>query len=320
MTIKRPAYLCHQTGFLSAQLKEIMSRASPCILCPRHCRVNRSEGKTGFCGTGLNPVIASYGPHHGEEEPLSGIHGSGTVFFSGCTMRCSFCQNYEISRGYRRIQVTEEDLADIFLRLQGLGCHNINLVTPTHLLPGIIGALIRAIDAGLCIPLVYNTGGYEDPETLRLLDGIVDIYLPDLKFAEDRTGQIVAETMNYPTYAYAAIREMHRQVGELQVENGIATRGLLIRHLILPGLAEESKQIMWFIAAEVSKNTWVHIMDQYYPAGDVMQSCVSLYPSLTRRVTQTEVEQVCKAAAGYGLFRGFSHPNNDDILNLTSPI
>ncbi|MBN1166386.1 MAG: radical SAM protein [Methanospirillaceae archaeon] len=305
MSIRRPVYLCHQPGFLSAQLKEIVSRASPCILCPRHCRVNRSIGKIGFCATGLNPVIASYGPHHGEEEPLSGIHGSGTVFFSGCTMRCTFCQNYEISRGYQGTQVTEEELAEIFLKLQGLGCHNINLVTPTHQLPAIIGALIRAIDAGLCIPLVYNTGGYDDEKTLRLLDGIVDIYMPDLKFAEDETGQIIAETMNYPTFAYAAIREMHRQVGDLRLRHGIATRGLLVRHLILPGLAEESKEILRFIAEEVSKNTWVNIMDQYYPAGDIVQSCPSLYPSLTRRVTQNEVELVCKTATGYGLSRGF---------------
>ena len=300
------AYLREPGEFLQARLEEIQSRASPCVLCPRHCRVNRMKGEIGFCKTGLDPVIASFGPHHGEEEPISGISGSGTVFFTGCTMRCTFCQNYDISRGYSGYWVTVKDLAEIFIRLQSLGCHNINLVTPTHQLPSIIGALIQAIDNGLHIPLVYNTGGYDDPETLHLLDGIIDIYMPDLKFSADNTGRILANTPGYPDRAKAAIFEMHHQVGDLQMEQGIATRGLLIRYLILPGLIDECREIFRFIAEEISKNTWVNIMDQYYPAGNILKACPEEYPSLCRRVSHKEVMVAGQIASGYGLSRGFS--------------
>lgn len=276
------------------------------MLCPRHCMADRTTGKFGFCKTGHAPAIASFGPHHGEEEPISGTFGSGTVFFSGCTMQCIFCQNSDISRGYAGYPVSVPDLAGIFIRLQELGCHNINLVTPTHQLPAIMGALIRAIDNGLCIPLVYNTSGYEDTETLRLLDGIIDIYMPDLKFSDDKRGQILAKTPGYPGYAKAAILEMHRQVGDLTIDGGIATRGLLIRYLILPGFSDEYEQVFSFIAEKVSKNTWVNIMDQYYPAGDITGKCPPEYPALCRRVSQNEVRLACDIASGYGLYRGFT--------------
>lgn len=301
-----PVYLGKSREFLLTRLEEIHHRASPCILCPRKCRVDRSAGDVGFCKTGQAPVIASFGPHHGEEEPISGISGSGTVFFTGCTMRCTFCQNFDISRGKSGYQITVKELAEIFIRLQLLGCHNINLVTPTHQLPAIIEALIHAIDYGLHIPLVYNTGGFDDSATLHLLEGIVDIYMPDYKFSEDTTGRILAGAPGYPEWAKAAILEMHHQVGDLRLEQGIATRGLLIRYLILPGLTDECKEIFRFIAEEVSKNTWINIMDQYYPAGNILKECPTDYPSLCRRVNHDEVKQVCQIATGYGLSRGFT--------------
>lgn len=303
--IDKPIYLRQSGEFLLTRLEEIQKRASPCMLCPRHCMANRSAGEVGFCKTGLAPNIASFGPHHGEEEPISGISGSGTVFFTGCTMRCVFCQNYDISRGNCGYQVSVGELAEIFISLQSLGCHNINLVTPTHQLPSIIGALIRAIDNGLCIPLVYNTGGYEDLATLRLLDGIIDIYMPDFKFSNEKSGLILAKTPGYPEYIKAAILKMHRQVGDLQLDNGIAIRGLLVRYLILPGLSDECKPIFRFIAEEVSKNTWINIMDQYYPVGDIKKGCSDEYPTLCRRVNQQEVRLAYKIASGYGLSRGF---------------
>jgi putative pyruvate formate lyase activating enzyme len=300
-----PVYLRKPGEFLLARLEAIQKRTSPCMLCPRHCKVKRIQGETGFCKTGLDPVIASFGPHHGEEEPISGTNGSGTIFFSGCTMQCTFCQNYEISRGFSGYQISVEDLAEIFIRLQSLGCHNINLVTPTHQLPSIIRALIRAIDKGLHIPLVYNTGGYEDPETMHLLDGIIDIFMPDFKFSGEKTGHTLAGTPEYPEYAKAALLEMHTQVGDLQLEHGIATRGLLVRYLILPGLTGECREIFRFIAEDVSKNTWINIMDQYYPAGNIQEESPDDYPSLCRRVNHEEVMLACQIASGYGLKRGF---------------
>ncbi len=301
-----PAYLNLPGEVLKQRFEEIRHRASPCILCPRHCRVHRMEGEKGFCKTGILPIISSYGPHHGEEEPISGKHGSGTIFFTHCTMQCIFCQNLEISRGFSGQEIPVETLAEIYIRLQDLGCHNINLVTPSHQLPAILEALILAIEKGLHIPLVYNTGGYDDPITLRLLDGIIDIYMPDFKFSDPAIGKILAGVPDYPEQVKSAIREMHNQVGDLQIEGGIAVRGLLIRYLILPGFVDECTGIFRFIAEDISRNTWVNIMDQYHPAGDVREYCPENFPSLQRRILNSEVKTAYQIAAGFGLSRGFT--------------
>ena len=301
-----PVYLQRSKQFLINRLEKLRKMASPCKLCPRHCKVDRSIGSVGFCNTGMLPEIASFGPHHGEEEPISGRSGSGTVFFTGCNMQCLFCQNFEISRGYSGHKITAEELAEIFMQLQAIGCHNINLVTPTHQLPAIIEALIIAMDIGLHIPIVYNTGGYEDRDTLKLLDGIIDIYMPDFKYSENITGFVLANTPDYPERVKASILEMHSQVGDLKIVNGIAVRGLLIRYLVLPGLIKEGIEIFRFIAEEVSRDTWINIMDQYRPAGDILKMCPDEYSSLCRRLNGKEYLYACQIASGYGLSRGFT--------------
>jgi len=215
-----------------------------------------------------------------------------------------FCQNYEISHERMGSEITKQDLANIYLHLQGQGCHNINLVTPTHLLPAILEALLIASDTGLHIPIVYNTGGYEDPDTLQLLEGIIDIYMPDFKFADEQTGKILAHTSDYPQICKAALSEMHRQVGDLTLENGIATHGLLIRHLLLPGRSEETEKIIRFIADQISPNTWLNIMDQYRPAGDIRRSCPKEYSDHLRRVSPEEVARAIRIAKERGLIRG----------------
>jgi putative pyruvate formate lyase activating enzyme len=231
--------------------------------------VNRLEGETGRCGTADKAVIASYSPHFGEEQPLVGTHGSGTIFLSGCSLGCCFCQNYEISHhpsaGHR---VDADSLAAIMLDLQSRGCHNINFVTPSHVVPQILAALIPAYENGLRLPLVYNSSGYDSLSTLELLDGLIDIYMPDLKFWENETGRKYADAPDYPDISRAAVREMHRQVGDLQIDqDGIARQGLLIRHLLMPGGLEETKAILEFIARHISTDTYVNVMDQYRPCG-----------------------------------------------------
>jgi len=219
-------------------------------------------------------------------------------------MGCKFCQNYEISHDQTGYRLTEEALAEVFLKLQDKGCHNINLVTPTHQLPAILEALLIAMDAGLEIPIVYNTGGYDDPDTLRLLEGIIDIYMPDFKFADEETGRILAHTPDYPRICKEALCEMHRQVGDLTLENGIAIHGLLIRHLLLPGRGDESELIIRFIAENISPHTWVNIMDQYRPAGDIRRTCPDEYSDLLRRVSEDEVTRAIRIAQECGLIRG----------------
>jgi putative pyruvate formate lyase activating enzyme len=266
--------------------------------------VLRKKGDLGFCRTGTHPHIASYGPHFGEEGPISGTRGSGTVFFTGCTMGCRFCQNYEISHDRVGQEITVHDLADIFLHLQERGCHNINLVTPTHQVPAILEALLIAIKGDLQIPIVYNTSGYESPGTLSLLEGIIDIYMPDFKFADEETGKNLSCTTNYPRICEEALREMHRQAGDLTLEDGIAIRGLLIRHLVLPGRTSESEKIIKFIAEQISRDTWLNIMDQYRPAGEIRKTCPDGYADMLRRVSDKEFVHVRKVAEKYGLVRG----------------
>ncbi len=222
-------------------------------------------------------------------------------------MGCIFCQNYEISHERKGYELTEQDLANIYLHLQAQGCHNINLVTPTHQLPAILSALLIAADAGLHIPIVYNTGGYEDTDTLRLLDGIIDIYMPDFKYADEEAAQILACTPHYPDLCKAALREMHHQVGDLTLTNGIATRGLLIRHLLLPGRGEETERIIQFIAEYISPHTWLNIMDQYRPAGTIRRACPDGYEELRRPITVEERAAAIRIAKRYGLVRGLEY-------------
>ena len=271
------------------QLKELLGE---CRLCPRECRAERLEGERGRCGAGEAVEISGYGPHFGEEPPLVGEGGSGTIFFSFCSLRCVFCQNYHTSRGKDARPVSVKELTEIMLGLQRRGCVNINLVTPAHFLPQILEALLGARERGLELPLVYNSSGYERLEVLRELEGIVDIYLPDLKYADAAAAKRYSRIEDYPTVARAAVKEMHRQVGDLLLdEQGVAVRGLLIRHLVLPGGLAGTEELMRFIAEEVSPACWINIMDQYYPA-----YLAHRYPEINRRVSREEFQAAIRAA------------------------
>ncbi len=244
---------------------EAYALARPCVICPRLCRVDRPEGERGYCGIGALPRVASAGPHYGEEPPLVGRGGSGTIFLAGCNLLCVFCQNYSISHGRSGRSADPARIAQIMLNLQEDGCENINFVTPSHVVPWLMDAVRRARLDGLRLPIVYNCGGYERLEALRLLEGTVDIFMPDAKFWSAGTADRYTDAPDYPERMREALREMQRQVGDLQVEDGIAQRGLLVRHLVMPGLLEESKRILRFIAEEVSPNASVNVMEQYRP-------------------------------------------------------
>ncbi len=262
-------------------------------------RDRRLEGDLGFCLVGAKPFVSSHGPHHGEEAPLRGWNGSGTIFFASCNLRCVYCQNYEISQLREGREVSVEELADMMLSLQEQGCHNINLVTPSHQVPQILEGLLLAAQRGLHIPLVYNTSSYDDLETLRLLDGIADIYLPDFKYADAEAGLKYSKVPSYPEIAKIAIKEMHRQTGDLVIdERGLAVRGLFLRHLVLPGKVAGTGEIMRFLANGISTNTSVNIMDQYRPCSKSLN-----YPPLDRPITQREFEEVVEAAKAAGLHR-----------------
>lgn len=294
------AYLeAYRTGRLQESVRRSHRWMTKCTLCPRLCRVNRLAGETGYCRTGRHAVVASYGPHYGEERPLVGKKGSGTIFFSHCNLFCSFCQNYDISHGGEGIPVTAETLADLMLSLQSDGCHNINFVTPTHVIAPILEALPLAIENGLRAPLVYNTGGYDRTAALKLLDGIVDIYMPDFKFWDSRVSQRLAAAADYPERAREALREMHRQVGDLQVdEHGIAIRGLLVRHLVMPERLAGTEPILHFIATEISRATYVNVMRQYHPCGDAVGQ-----PDIGRAITSGEFREALAIAGKEGLTR-----------------
>lgn len=250
----------------------------------------------------MDPLVSSAGPHLGEEPPLVGRRGSGTIFFSSCNLKCLFCQNFAISQERRGAPVTRRELADIMLQLQQIGCHNINLVTPTHVVPQIVDALSLAVDLGLRLPVVYNCGGYESVETLRLLDGVVDIYMPDIKYSDDSYAVRYSGARNYWDIARAAVKEMYRQVGSLVGDpDGTALRGLLVRHLVLPNGRAGSRKVLEFIAQEISRDTYVNIMDQYHPAhraGSIRE--------LSRCVSSGEVFEVIEYAKSVGLYRGFA--------------
>lgn len=272
-----------------------------CRICPNECMAKRSEGETGDCHSTDEVKISSVGPHFGEEPPLVGTHGSGTIFLTNCNLSCEFCQNYDISHLGIGEKITIEDLVRAMLKLQLRGCHNINFVTPTHFTAQIVDALILVIDKGLELPIVYNCGGYESVETLKLLEDIVDIYMPDIKYSVDENALKYSGINNYWEIVTSALKEMHRQVGDLKInKGGIAQRGLLIRHLVLPNDAAGSKKVIDFVANEISTNSYLNIMDQYRPAYNA-----SKYEKLNRRITPSEYKEVVDYAFFKGLRRGF---------------
>jgi len=297
-----PAYIqAFERGVLAERAGRARELLRQCEVCPRKCRVDRLGGEDdpGVCRIGRYSVVSSFGAHHGEEDCLRGWLGSGTVFFGGCNLRCPFCQNYEISHGVEGGEVDARGLARIFLRLQEQGCHNVNFVTPTHVAPQILEALPIAVEDGLRIPLVYNTGAYDRPEILALFDGIVDIYMPDFKFWDPIEARRHSLPRGYPGVAKRAILEMHRQVGDLVLDpSGLARRGLLVRHLVMPGGVAGTRSILRFLAKEVSPDTFVNLMAQYHPAGRAHG-----YPGLDRRITPDEYRDAVVAAREVGLRR-----------------
>jgi putative pyruvate formate lyase activating enzyme len=295
-----PAYLeLLRRGELAGRAAEAFRRLEACDICPRACRVNRRRGELGVCHTGEGARVSSSGPHYGEEDPLRGQRGSGTIFFSRCNLHCGYCQNYQISQADDGEEAEPGELASIMLQLQAAGCHNINLVSPSHVVPQILAAVLAAAQGGLRLPLVYNTGGYDALPTLKLLDGVVDIYMPDMKYADAAVAERYSEAPDYPEVNRAAVREMHRQVGDLQIDaNGLAVRGLLVRHLVLPGDLAGTAGFARFLAGEISRATYVNLMDQYRPAYRAAD-----YPELNRRVTRAEYRSAVRRTLEAGLSR-----------------
>ena len=298
-TAFEPAYLALlRSGELKRRVQAAYERLHACDFCGRECRVDRHE-RAGSCKTGVRAVVTSYHPHLGEEDPLRGWRGSGTIFFAWCNLNCQFCQNYDISQLGHGQKIEPEELAAMMLSLQAQGCHNINLVSPTHVVPQILAAVLIAAQAGLSLPLVYNTGGYDSLAALALLYGVVDIYMPDMKYANAETAQKYSKVKAYPTVNQTAIKEMYRQVGDLVLdENGIALRGLLVRHLVLPDELAGTAEITRFLAEEVSRDTYINIMDQYRPCYKAAE-----LPPLDRPITRAEYEQAVQQAREIGLHR-----------------
>jgi putative pyruvate formate lyase activating enzyme len=300
MAIK-PKYLMIKGETLQKKIKILKNILTECRLCPRECRVNRLQGELGFCKAGSELIVSSVFPHFGEEQPLVGSKGSGTIFLSHCNLKCVFCQNYDISHlGEGRI-TSPEEMASFMVELHRQGCHNINFVTPTHYCPQIITALPMAIEMGLNIPLVYNCGGYESLEVIKILDGIIDIYMPDCKFSDSAVAGKYAHVPDYPLVIKEVLKEMHRQVGDLQVnERGIAEKGLLVRHLVMPNGLAGTQELLEFIAEEISPHSFVNIMEQYHPCYRAQE-----FPDIARRITLDEFLEARKIAQKAGLYRGF---------------
>ena len=297
-----PAYLAlYRSGELARRVEEARQLLASCEVCPRNCRINRLANETKICRIGRYPRVASAFPHFGEEDPLRGWRGSGTIFFSGCNLRCVFCQNWDISQQPAGPELRPEELAGVMLRLQEMGCHNINWVTPEHVVPQILEALLIAVEEGLRLPIVYNTSAYDSMHSLRLLDGVVDIYMPDFKFWSRERARRYLKAPDYPEVARQVIKEMHRQVGVLKMnEQGLARRGVLLRHLVMPGMLEETRAILTWVARELSPDTYVNVMAQYRPEYQVSDS---KYPEINRPLTLDEYREALRIAEEVGLWR-----------------
>jgi putative pyruvate formate lyase activating enzyme len=296
-----PAYLSLlKHGELKERVDTAYAHLQACDLCAHYCMVNRRQTIRGaVCRTGEQAVVHSFGPHHGEEDPLRGQHGSGTIFFSWCNMRCVYCQNWEISQKGAGRPVTPQQLTEMMLELQTLGCHNINLVSPSHVVAQVIAAVQLAAEQGLRLPLVYNSGGYDSIEALALLEGIIDIYMPDMKYADAAIARRYSKIRNYPQLNQTAVKEMHRQVGDLVLnDEGIAQRGLLVRHLVLPQQLAGTEQVLAFLAEEISRNTYLNLMDQYHPCYRADD-----YPLLDRPLSNAEYTAALQLARHHGLTR-----------------
>jgi putative pyruvate formate lyase activating enzyme len=296
-----PPYLAlHASGELAERARRALALLEGrCLACPRLCKVNRLADQAGLCRVGRHAVVASHFPHFGEENCLRGRRGSGTIFFSGCNLRCVFCQNHDISWQLQGERVTPDRLAGMMLELQAIGCHNINWVTPEHVVPQILEALPLAIDEGLTLPLVYNTSGYDSPDSLALMDGIVDVYMPDFKLWSSELARRYLAKRDYPEVARHSLRDMHRQVGDLVLdEHGMARRGLIVRHLVMPGLLAETEAILRFIADELGPDTYVNVMAQYYPAGRTGE-----FPEIDRHLYRAEFTRALELAEELGLRR-----------------
>ncbi|MBN1323120.1 MAG: radical SAM protein [Methanotrichaceae archaeon] len=299
--MKRATYNQLRRAELEDRIDQALSALESCRICPRRCGVDRLANERGYCRVGRRAIVSSYSPYFGEEPPLVGSRGSGTIFMAGCNMGCLYCQNYEISHLMEGQPVSAEELSAMMMRLAKAGCHNINFVTPTHVVPQILEALLIARDEGLDLPLVYNSGGYDSVETLRLLDGIIDIYMPDAKYADDETALRYSDSPGYPEMMKSAIKEMHRQVGDLVIEDGIAQRGLLVRHLVLPGGLAGTHEIVRFLSEEVSRRTYLNVMAQYRPVYEAFD-----HPPLDRRVSLEEFGEAISIAVRAGLDRGLA--------------
>ncbi|MFA5089404.1 MAG: radical SAM protein [Candidatus Omnitrophota bacterium] len=304
----KSSYLdAYRSGRLKNMAQKAFAMLNLCCLCPRNCRVDRLNEKAGFCLIKDKPMIYSFMPHHGEEPGISGKNGSGTIFFSGCNMRCVYCQNYEFSQKAKGREVGPEELAGIMLNLQEKGCHNINLVTPTHVMPMILKALLLAIPRGLYIPLVYNTSGYESFGILKMLEGIVDIYLVDMRYADNQAAAKYSNARDYPHYNRLAVKEMHRQISDTKINSdGIIERGIIIRHLVLPNGISHTAEIMQFIAGDISKDTYISLMSQYFPFYKA-----KLYPEIRRRINRPEYAKAQEAMDKNGLYNGWLQDSGD---------
>lgn len=309
-----PLYLSrYRSGELQQRIQTAIDLLEHCMCCPRECGANRITEATGFCQTGRYALMSSCFAHMGEEDCIRGNAGSGTIFFSMCNLGCVFCQNYDISQAGIGSPVSPEQLAHMMHSLQSSGCHNINFVTPSHVIPQILEALIIAIDQGLHIPLVYNTSAYDTLESLQLLDGIVDIYMPDFKFWDPTLAQRYLQAQDYPERARQALREMHRQVGVLKMDDhGIAQRGVLVRHLVMPGLLHDSEHILRFLAHEISPDTYVNVMAQYHPSGHVNGS---QFQEIGQCTNGDEYQQALHIAEKVGL-RRLDHRKSSRFLNF----
>jgi len=300
---KYPSYIkSYGTGLLQRKTDEAFSMLSCCLICPRKCGINRLKNELGFCKTGAKPKVYSFLAHHGEEPPISGTQGSGAIFFSNCNMHCVYCQNYRFSQDGQGRELDFEALAEIMLKLQASGCHNINLVTPTHIMPQILKSLAIAIPKGLKIPIVYNSSGYELPEIINMLEGIVDIYLADMRYADTNVAIKYSSAPDYPKYNQQAIKKMHQQVGLAKFnKDGIIKKGLIIRHLVLPNNISGTEKIMKFLASQVSKDTYISLMSQYTPYYKTDN-----FGQISRRPTYEEYENARKIMEKHGLHNGWT--------------